>query len=147
MPSTTAWKQVHLPPGAPAQGADPGRGGHFQFAALAKVQPWIDLFSGDLEQRMVLRTSRAIARAAGRLGFRDAVSYAQVVNTPQSVATYNILLAESALRYNLVETFNVELGVRFGYQNFDNAIRFNTLTQVTGFASLTWSPLAYRWNP
>lgn len=139
------WVTLHLAPGAPPQGNDPGHGDHWQFAALAKVQPWIDLFSGDLEQRAVLGI--ASNYGSGRLGFRDSLSYAQVVNTPESVAQYKILLGEAALRYNFVDTFNMEIGARVGYQDFDNAIRFNTLTQVTGFAGLTWSPLPYRWNP
>ena len=67
--------------------------------------------------------------------------------TPQSVAQYQIIFGEGALKYQIVPTFAVDGGVRVGYQDFNNAIRFNTLTQVTGFVGLSYTPVAYRWNP
>ncbi|MCW5838168.1 MAG: hypothetical protein KIS78_37600, partial [Labilithrix sp.] len=49
-----SWGQPRIPPGAAPYAVFGGRGHRLQLGAVAKVQPWIDLFSGDLEQRAVL---------------------------------------------------------------------------------------------
>jgi hypothetical protein len=41
-------------------------------------------------------------------------------------------------------TFSADLGARAGYQNFNNAVRFNELTQLTVYGGLTWAPLPAR---
>lgn len=140
-----SWPVFRQPPGvAPAEG-EPGHGGHIQVGAVAKVQPWIDLFSGDLEQRAV--TGVAMNYAMGRTSTRLSLSQARVVNTPRSVAQYQLVFGEAAVRYQIVPTLSADVGVRVGYQDFNNAIRFNELTQVTAFAGISYAPLAYRWNP
>ncbi|MFO0742983.1 MAG: hypothetical protein U0270_44315 [Labilithrix sp.] len=140
-----SWPVQRQPPGAAPAGGEPGHGGHLQVGAVAKVQPWIDLFSGDLEQRLV--TGVAMNYGMGRAATRLSLSQARVVNTPRSVAQYQVVFGEGAVKYQIVPTFSVDTGVRVAYQDFNNAIRFNELTQVTAFVGLTYSPLAYRWNP
>src|SRR6185369_8292235 len=98
-----SWPLVRVPPGAPPYGGAPGRGHRLQFGAAAKVQPWIDLFSGDLEQRFVL--SLASNYTIDRLTLRLGASQARVVNTPRSVAQYQIVLGEAGFRFNLVRDF------------------------------------------
>lgn len=140
-----SWPVFRQPPGAAPQAGEPGHGGHLQVGAMAKVQPWIDLFSGDLEQRAVV--GGALNYGAGRTTTHLALSYARVVNTPRSVAQYQIIFGEAGVKYQIVPQFSADMGVRVGYQDFDNAIRFNTLTQVIGYVGLTYTPTAYRWNP
>lgn len=140
-----SWPTMRVAPGAPPQGQEPGHKGHLQLGAVAKVGPWIDLFSGDLEQRAIAGV--AMNYTAGRAGFRASISQGRVINTPRSVAQYQIVLGESALRYTIIPSFSADAGVRVGYQDFDNAIRFNQLTQVTAFAGLLWAPLPAHWNP
>jgi hypothetical protein len=140
-----SWPLAIVPPGAAPFGGEPGHGGHWQLAGLAKVEPWIDIFSGELEQRAVL--GGAANYGYSHVNYRASLSYAEVVNTPQSVAQYKIILGETALKYNFVNSFSADIGVRVGFQDFDNAIRFNTLTQATAFAGLTYAPLPARWNP
>lgn len=140
-----SWPVFRQPPGAAPAGGEPGHGGHIQLGAVAKVDPWIDLFSGDLEQRFV--TGVAMNYANGRTSTRLAFSQGHVINTPRSVAQYAIYLGEAGVKYQFKDSFSADIGVRVGYQNFDNAIRFNELTQVTGFAGLTYTPLPFRWNP
>ena len=41
-------------------------------------------------------------------------------------------------------SFSADAGVRVGYQNFNNAVRFNELTQLTVFGGLLWAPLPAR---
>lgn len=140
-----SWPVFRQPPGAAPAGGEPGHGGHLQVGAMAKVEPWIDLFSGDLEQRAVV--GGALNYGAGRTTTHASLSYGRVVNTPRSVAKYQIIFGEAGIKYQIVTSFSADLGVRVGYQDFDNAIRFNTLTQVTGFLGITYAPGAYRWNP
>jgi hypothetical protein len=140
-----SWPVFRQPPGAAPAGGEPGHGGHLQVGAVAKVQPWIDIFSGDLEQRAV--AGGAVNYGQGRTSTRMTLAYARVLNTPQSVAQYQIIYGEGAVKYEIVPTVSVEAGVRMGYQDFNNAIRFNTLTQVTGVVGLTYTPQPYRWNP
>lgn len=128
-----------IPPGAPPYGGPGGHGHRFQFGAIAKVAPWIDLFSGDLEQRAVL--SLAANYTIDRITFRGIASQARVVNTPRSVAEYQILFTEGGIRYRITPTIYADAGVRLAYQNFNNAVRFNELSQVTVFGGLTWAPL------
>jgi len=129
-----SWPVFRQPPGATPAGGEPGHGGHLQVGVGAKIQPWIDLFSGDLEQRFV--TSAAMTYGQGRTSARLSLAQGRVVNTPRSVAQYQI-----------IPQLAVDVGVRAGYQDFNNAIRFNELTSVTGFVGISYNPTAYRWNP
>jgi hypothetical protein len=128
-----------IPPGAPAQGGAPGRGNRLQVGLIAKSGPWIDLFSGELEQRAV--GVGAVNYTMGRVLLRGQLSAARVINTPRSVAKYSILQSDTGARYAVTPTFSVDGGLRFGSQDFSNAIRFNQLTQATVYAGLTWAPL------
>ncbi|CAN5822163.1 hypothetical protein BH11MYX4_BH11MYX4_31360 [soil metagenome] len=131
-----------LEPGAAAQGGPPGRGNRIQVGLVAKAAPWIDLFSGELEQRAV--GVGAVNYTIGRTMLRGQLSAAKVFNTPRSIAKYSILQAETGIRYNLAPTVFVDGGLRYGSQEFDNAIRFNQLTQATVYAGFTWAPLPAR---
>ncbi len=127
-----------LEPGAAAQGGPPGRGNRVQVGFIAKAAPWIDLFSGELEERAV--GVGAVNYTIGRTTLRGQLSGAKVVNTPRSVAKYSILLGDAGARYALTPTFSIDGGVRYGSQDFNNAIRFNQLTQATVYAGVTWAP-------
>lgn len=131
-----------LDPGAPPQGGPAGHGHRVQAALIAKTTPWIDLFSGELEQRAV--GIAAMNYTIDRTQLRTQVSTARVFNTPRSVAKYQILQAEVAVRYFIVPTFSIDGGLRYGNQEFDNAIRFNQITQATVFGGLTYSPYQAR---
>lgn len=136
-----SWPIQRFDPGAPPWGWG-GHGPRIQFGAVAKVEPWIDLFSGDLEQRAVL--SGAVNYSVGQTTFRGALSHGRVLATPRSVAQYQIVLGEAGLTYRFTPTFSADAGVRVGHQTFDNAVRFSELTQVTGSAAITWAPLPAR---
>lgn len=133
------WPQVRIAPGAAPYAAFGGHGHRLQLGAVAKVQPWIDLFSGDLEQRAVL--SLAANYTVDRVTVRGALSQARVINTPNSVAQYQIVLGETGVRYRLTPTLTADAGLRAGYQDFNNAVRFNELTQFTVYGGLLWTPL------
>ncbi len=137
-----SWGQARIPPGAPPYGVWGGRGHRLQIGAVAKVQPWIDLFSGDLEQRGVV--SLAANYTVDRTTFRGNVSHARVLATPRSVAEYQIFLADGGIQYRILPTFSADAGIRAGYQDFNNAVRFNELTQLTIYGGLTWAPLPAR---
>lgn len=129
-------------PGAAPQGGPAGRGDRLQVGLLAKATPWIDIFSGELEQRAV--GVAAVNYTTGHITFRDQISGGVVFNTPRSVAQYKVLELDSSVRYAFAQTFSMDGGVRFSYQNFDNAIRFNQLTQATFFVGLVYAPLPAR---
>ena len=137
-----SWGQARIPPGAPPYAVFGGRGHRLQLGAVAKVQPWIDLFSGDLEQRAVV--SLAANYTVDRVTFRGNVSQARVLATPRSVAEYQIVLVDGGVQYRILPTFSADIGMRAGYQNFNNAVRFNELTQLTIYGGLTWAPLPAR---
>ncbi len=137
-----SWGQAKIPPGAPPYGVGEGRGNHLQIGAVAKMAPWVDLFSGDLEQRAVV--SVAANYSVDRVTFRGNVSQARVLATPRSVAEYQIVLADGGIQYRITPTFSADLGARAGYQNFNNAVRFNELTQFTLYGGLSWNPLPAR---
>lgn len=131
-----------LPPGAAPQGGPPGHGPRVQIGITAKALPWIDLFSGELEPR-------AVGTAATNLTFdrttlRLAASTARVIPNDRSVARYQIYLGETSVRYGITNTFFADLGMRFGYQDFSNAIRSNQLTQATVFVAFQFLPLPAR---
>jgi hypothetical protein len=131
-----------LEPGAAPQGGPPGHGNRLQLGLVAKTVPWIDLFSGELEQRAV--GVAAMNYTVGRTMLRAQASTARVFNTPRSVAKYSILQGEAGLRYAVGPTFSLDGGLRYGFQDFNNAIRTNQLTQATVFAGLSWQPLPAR---
>jgi hypothetical protein len=131
-----------LDPGAAPQGGPPGHGHRVQIGIVAKATPWIDLFSGELEQRGV--GVGAINYTIGKVMVRGQLSTARVFNTPRSVAQYQIIQTEVGVRYALVPTFSVDGGLRYGFQEFSNAIRTSSITQTTVYAGLTWAPLPAR---
>ncbi len=138
-----SWPLVRIPPGAAPFGAPPGRGNRLQLGAIAKVTPWIDIFSGDLEQRFV--TSLAANYTVDRVTFRGQLSQARVINTPQTFkAQYQIVFTDLGLRYRILPTLAADGGVRLGYQDFNNAVRFNQLSQAQFYVGLTWAPLPAR---
>jgi len=137
-----SWPTLRIPPGAAPYALAGGRGRRLQVGFVARVAPWIDLFSGDLEQRFV--TSAAVNYTIDRTTLRAGLSQARVINTPRSVAEYQIVLAEGSVRFRLTPTFSADAGVRLGYQDFNNAVRFSELTQATLYAGLTWAPLPAR---
>jgi len=131
-----------LEPGAAPAGGPAGRGNRLQLGLVAKAAPWIDLFSGELEQRAV--GIGAVNYTVGRTTFRGQISTGKVLNTPRSIAKYSIVQAETGARYGLGPTVFLDGGLRYGSQEFDNAIRFNQLTQATIYAGFTWAPLPAR---
>ncbi len=131
-----------LDPGAAPAGGPQGRGNRLQIGLVAKVAPWIDLFSGELEERAV--GVGAVNYTVGRTTLRGQLSAGRVVNTPRSIAKYSIVQAETGARYGLGPTVFLDGGLRYGSQEFDNAIRFNQLTQATVYAGFTWAPLPAR---
>lgn len=137
-----SWGQPRLPPGAPPYGAVEGHGHRIQLGAAAKIQPWVDLFSGDLEQRYVL--SAAANYSIDRITVRGGLSHARVFGTPRSVAEYQIVLAETGVQFRITPTFTADTGIRTGYQDFNNAVRFNELTQFSVYGGVTWAPLPAR---
>jgi hypothetical protein len=137
-----SWGQPRIPPGGAPYAVVGGRGHRLQLGAVAKVQPWIDLFSGDLEQRAV--GSVAANYTVDRVTWRVGASSARVLATPRSVAEYQIYLGESSVQYRLTQSFSADVGLRAGYQDFNNAVRFNELTQLTVFGGLSWVPLPAR---
>lgn len=133
---------ARVDPGAPPMGPPGGRGDRLQLGAIVKVAPWIDIFSGELEQRGI--GTVAANYTTGATTFRGQVGMAKVFNTPRSVAEYQLILGEGGIRYRFAPTFAADAGLRVGYQDFDNAVRFNQLTQVTVFGGLLWAPLPAR---
>jgi hypothetical protein len=135
------WPLLKLAPGAAPQGVV-GHGDHLQVGLSVKATPWLDLFSGGLEQRAV--GTAAANYTIRRITLRGQVSTARVFNTPDTVARYAIFQAEAGVRYAVAPTLSVDGGLRFGYQDFNNAIRFSQITQETLFAGVTWAPLPMR---
>jgi hypothetical protein len=131
-----------LAPGAAAQAAPPGRGPRLQLGTFVRVQPWLDLFSGELIQRGVV--VGAANYGIDRTTFRVQLQGAQSLATPRSVAKYSIVQAETSVRYAFSREWSGDLGIRFGSQDFENAIRFNQTTQGQVFAGIAWAPLPAR---
>ena len=137
-----SWGQARIPPGAAPYGVFGGRGHRLQLGAVAKIQPWIDLFSGDLEQRAVV--SLAANYTVDRVTVRGGLSQARVLATPRSVAQYQIVLADGGIQYRITPTLSADVGLRAGYQDFNNAVRFNELTQLTAYGGVSWAPYPAR---
>ncbi len=137
-----SWPLVKLDPGGVAIGAAPGHGNRLQVGIVVKATPWLDLFSGELEERAV--GVFAANYSIDRITLRGQVSGARVFNTPHSVAQYLVFETEGGLRFNFTPTFSADAGVRYGHQDFSNAIRFNELDQVTLYAGLLWAPVPAR---
>jgi hypothetical protein len=129
---------ARVDPGAQLLGGPGGHGARVQIGLIAKVAPWIDLFSGDLEQRAV--GAVAANYIVDRVTLRGQLGTARVFNTPRSVAQYQVVFSDLGVRFQLTTLFAADTGVRLGYQKFNNAVRFNELTQVTGYIGLSFTP-------
>jgi hypothetical protein len=132
---------VRIEPGGQPQGRE-GHGNRVQFALLAKAAPWIDTFSGDLEERVV--GVAALNYTIGPTTLRALLLAGRDFNNPDTKAQYQIIETDESVRYAFAPTFSVDGGLRTGYQDFSNAIRANSLTQATVYAGLTWAPLPAR---
>ena len=128
--------------GAAPAGGPVGHGNRVQLALIAKSAPWIDLFSGDIEQRAL--GLGAMNYTIGRTTLRLQGAGGRVINTPRNVSKYTIFQGDVSARYALTPTWSVDGGLRYGYQDFSNAIRANQITQETVYAGLTWIPLPAR---
>jgi hypothetical protein len=137
-----SYGQARVEPGGPPLGPPEGRGNRLQLGLSARNAPWIDLFSGELENRGVL--VGAVNYTVGRVLYRGQVGTARVFNTPRSIAKYSIVVAEGGVRYAVSPIFSVDAGVRYGYQDFNNAVRFSTVDQFTVFGGMTIVPLPAR---
>ncbi len=133
---------VKLAPGGLPVGDPPGHGERLQIGIVAKITPWIDLFSGDFEQRGTV--VGAVNYIVDRVSLRAAVSGAHVLATDQSVATYNFFGAEGGVKVRLSPILTVDGGLRYGAQDFDNAIRFSQISQGTVFVGVAYQPLPAR---
>lgn len=136
------WGVPQIPPGGQPFGAFGGKLPRTQIGLVAKVQPWLDLFSGELEQRGV--GVAAANFSVDRVTLRGQLAAARVFGTPQSVAQYVTVQAESSLQYRFTRTFSTDFGGRFQFQDFSNAVRFNTLRQAMLFVGLSFTPLPSR---
>lgn len=130
--------QARVEPGAPPMGPPPGRGNRLQLGLVSRVGPWIDIFSGDLEQRGTL--VGAVNYTVDRTTFRGYIGHGRVFNTPRSVAEFNITLGEGGIRYRVSPVFSLDIGMRYGFQEFNNAVRFSTVNQFTTFAGFFLAP-------
>ncbi len=137
-----SYGQARVEPGAPPQGPPPGRGRRLQIGVSGRIAPWIDLFSGELEQRGTVTI--AANYVVDRTMFRGQVGTAKVFNTPRSVAEYELVLTEGGIRYRITPVLSADLGVRYGHQSFNNAIRFSDVDQFTVFGGLLFAPLPAR---
>jgi hypothetical protein len=137
-----SYGQARVEPGAPPMGPPPGRGNRWQMGLSARVGPWIDLFSGELEQRGTL--TYAVNYTVDRTLFRGQIGTAKVFNTPRSVAEYELVLTEAGIRYRITPIVSVDAGMRYGHQSFNNAIRFSDVDQFTVFGGLFLAPLPAR---
>jgi hypothetical protein len=133
---------VRQPPGAQPQGGIPGHGNRLQLAFLVKEAPWIDIFSGELEERVI--GIGAVNYILGATTLRAQLGTGVNAGNVETQAKYKIIEAEVGVRYAVSPTFLIEGGLRFGYQDFSNAIRANQITQETVYAGLTWAPLPAR---
>ena len=141
---------VRVEPGAQAQAPLPAHGDHVQFALIAKAAPWIDLFSGDLEERVLGIT--AVNYITGQTTLRAQLgvgvnAFNKAVVGPldnKAVPNYQIVEIEAGVRYAVAPTFSIDGGLRFGYQDFTNVVRASQVTQETVYAGLTWAPLPAR---
>ncbi|MDB5220822.1 MAG: hypothetical protein JWO86_8749 [Myxococcaceae bacterium] len=133
---------VRIEPGAQPQGAPLGHGNRVQLALVAKEAPWIDIFSGELEERVI--GLAAVNYTIGPTTLRSQLSTGVDAGNTDTKATYQIVELEAGVRYAVAPTFFIEAGLRFGYQDFTNAIRANSITQETVYAGLTWAPLPAR---
>ena len=70
-----------------------------------KAAPWLDIFSGGLEQRAVgvLAANYTIDRTTLRGGF----STGRVFNTPETIAKYSIFTAEGGFKYQFGPTVSI----------------------------------------
>jgi hypothetical protein len=128
---------ARIEPGAPAQAGPAGSGNRLQVGTVVKATPWIDLFSGGLEQRAVGVV--AANYTMGNFMLRGKLEAAKVFNTPRSVAKYTFVQGEVGARYTFARAFALDGGVRYGVQDIQNAIRLHHLNQATFYAGLTWN--------
>lgn len=111
-------------------------------AVIGRVAPWINNFSGDLEQRGEL--VGAASYTIGRVFLRGQAAAANVMLTPDSTSKYTILQAEGGVGYKLHRDWSVDGGLRFGVQNYANWARAAEVTQTMGYVGLSYAPLPLR---
>lgn len=111
-------------------------------AVVGRVAPWINLFSGDIEQRgeVIGATSWTVRRVT----LRAQASAGRVVFMPDTVSRYSIVQAEAGVAYAFSRYVSGDVGARTAVQAFSNAYRESNVSQHMAFVGLTIAPQALR---
>ncbi len=106
-----------------------------RLAGIAKVGPWINLLSGDVEQKV--EGIVAVNHKVGKTTFRGQGSVGVIAGNIDVISRYLLATAQTSAAYQFTRLISADMGVRTTTQFFSNAQReFNT-QQLMFFGGLT----------
>jgi hypothetical protein len=112
-----------------------------RFGGVARVQPWLDPLSGDLEQRVEIMAALNVTFWQ-KLVLRAQGGYARVLEdtTVVSPNSYSIGTGEGGIIYKFTRELSADATLRFSRQDFSNAYRAGVTNQWLGTVGLLYQP-------
>ncbi|HQY64377.1 MAG: hypothetical protein IPF92_27305 [Myxococcales bacterium] len=111
------------------------RASETRLATIAKVGPWINLLSGDVEQKV--ESIVAINHRIDRTTLRGQASVGVIAGNTDVISKYVLATAQSSVAYQFTRIFSADVGVRTTTQLFSNAQRRFDTQQLMFFGGLT----------
>lgn len=106
-----------------------------RFAIVGRLGPWINLLSGDVEQKA--EGVAAINHRIDKTTFRAQASVGGIVGNVDVISTYLLAAGQGSVAYQLTKHVSADVGVRLTNQAFSNAQRRSDTQQIMIFGGIT----------
>jgi hypothetical protein len=106
-----------------------------RFAVSGRLGPWINLLSGDVEQKT--EGIFAVSHRIDKTTLRGQASVGGIVGNVDVISTYLLATGQVGAAYQLTKYLSADLGVRATNQSFSNAQRRFDTQQLMIFGGIT----------
>lgn len=106
-----------------------------RFAVVGRLGPWINLLSGDVEQKTegILAVNHRIDKTT----LRAQATVGGIVGNTDVISTYLLATGQTGVAYQLTRHVTADIGVRLTSQSFSNAQRRFDTQQIMLFGGIT----------
>ncbi len=106
-----------------------------RFAVVGRLGPWINLLSGDVEQKT--EGSFAVNHRIEKVTLRGQASVGGIVGNVDVISTYLLATGQVGVAYQLTRNVSADVGLRGTNQSFSNAQRRFDTQQLMIFGGVT----------
>jgi len=111
------------------------RSSETRFAVVGRLGPWINLLSGDVEQKG--EGILAVNHRIDKVTLRGQASVGSILGNVDVISTYLLATGQAGVAYQLTKHVSADVGVRLTNQSFSNAQRRFDTQQLMIFGGIT----------